>query len=90
MDIKLNITQQRIYNYLSALINKNNIPVMISQHNIAVTLKLSDITVKRNLDMLIYNNIIYRAKLNNNTIYYTKPIDMSKDFVCYVRNQVCK
>lgn len=84
----MNHTQQRIYNYITALIKPNNIPVMLSVHNISEKLNLSEMTVRRNLDWLIANKHIYNAKLGNSFIYYTQVIDMANDFVCYVRNKV--
>lgn len=84
----MNHTQQRIYNYINALIKLNNTCVMLSVHNISEKLGLSEMTVRRNLEWLINNKHIYNAKLGNSFIYYTQPIDMANDFVCYVRNRV--
>lgn len=84
----MNNTQQRIYNYLTSIIKINNIPVMITYHNIASKLNLSEITIKRNLDDMLANHILYSSKIGNNYIYNTKPIDMNHDFVCYIRNMI--
>lgn len=84
----MNSTQQRIYNYLTGIIKTNNIPVMITYHNIASKLNLSEITIKRNLDDMITNHILYSSKIGSNILYNTKPIDVTKDFVCYVRNMI--
>lgn len=83
-------TKQRIYNYIHALVKHNNIPVMLTYQNIAVTLSVSELTVRRNLNILILEKHIYTNKLGNLCLYDIKPIDITKDFVCYIRNQVPK
>ena len=84
----MNQTQQRIFNYITALIKLNNIPVMLSVHNIAVKLSLSEMTVRRNLDWLVDNKHIYNTKLGNSIVYYTEAIDTTNDFICYIRNKM--
>lgn len=84
----MNETQQKIYDYITGIINLNNIPVMLSYQNIASRLNISEITVKRNLDVILSNHLLYSAKLGNNIIYNTKAIDTSKDLICYIRNKV--
>lgn len=84
----MNSTQLRIYNYIKALIKNNNIPVMLSYHNIACKLNLSDITIIRNINWLVDNKYIYKAIYNKTNIYNTSPIDITHDFVCYIRNDI--
>ena len=80
----LNNTQQKILDYILNIINTNNMPVIVPYYFIADEFNISNMTVKRNMDWLVNNKYIYREFIGNNSIYNNKPIDLNKDFKCYI------
>lgn len=82
----LNNTQKKILDYILNIIHENNMPVIVPYYFIADNFNISDMTVKRNIDWLVKNKYIYRELIGNSSIYNNKPIDLTIDFKCYIKN----
>lgn len=86
----MNETQKRIYDFIYHLCTSckfltGTMPVLLTRHDIAKKLCLSDKTVQRNLEWLIDNKYIYRVEYNRLYIYNVNPIDTTYDFICRIR-----
>lgn len=82
----LNNTQKTILDYIVNLINTHHMPVMIPYNILSEVFDISEMTVKRNIDVLINNKLLYKEYIGNSFIYDTYPISLDNDIKCYIKN----